>query len=205
MKHPKKWLDCLEEDVGFGKHILLTQGTFPALFVLHHADGRITPFSAFFRSDEQKRAALSLMTMIVTATECVAVSFTVEAWMKMGEARRGETTEQSQERILNGVRVSEAEDRKEVLMCSIVYRDDADERQCVTDVWEIERGADGKVVSFVTIDRGLAQHQGAMINVMPEDRPTPGMVQAANMFCAKHAVDLMEALHITTPTEDRPT
>jgi len=202
-KHPQKWVDELASNVAFGKDVLHGQGMMPALFVIHHEGGGFTPFTCLFRGDMQKRAIVSLITMFAVACDCEAVSFSAEAWLKIGDVRPGESQADA---IKRGSEISpaEAEDRKEVLMCSLTYRDEADERQAMLEVWEIERGADGKISGFKNLERGMFKHGGTMVDVLPEERPTPGMVQSAQMFLDANAESLMTVLGLETPTEDEP-
>ena len=93
--------------------------------------------------------------------------------MRRIERRIGETPGEHDARAF-AVPPSEAEDRIEIVMAELIYRDDATgERRSLADAREIVRDAKGKPVGFR--DNALdpdAQGEGRWVDVLTPDRPT---------------------------------
>jgi len=194
-KTPAKWLGTLEHDLNWAKGILLGEGEMRPMFIMHNRDGSITPLMASFKSDSHKAAIYQFLSIFILAQDCEGFSFMCEGWMKLADQRPGESYEEALERAQQ-VRPMDDESRKEVVTLMLVYRDDADERQCISALEEIERGVDGRPCGFKTIATDGAITEGAIMEIMREDRPDRDLVVAAHRFCKHKAAFIMEHLGI---------
>jgi hypothetical protein len=194
-KTPAYWRGTLEHDLNWAKGIMIGEGRLLPMFIMHNRDGSITPLMCGFKSDSHKAAVYRFISILALAMDCDGFSFMCEGWMKLADIHEGETHDAAYKRAMV-VRPMDDENRKEVVTLMLVYRDEADERQVMSALEEIERGVDAQPCGFKTISTAGAITEGAVIDILREDRPDRDVVFAAQMFCNLKAIEIMESLGV---------
>jgi hypothetical protein len=166
------WIKQLRFDMAFAERTLLEQGEVSAMFVVHTKDAKHV-IGAPARDDAEKRVMLAMVRAYCIALDAQALTFVSEAWLRSVQRAPNETEREFQART-NAVRPREAEDRVEVVMVVLAFRDGAGERQIVSDTKEIERRANGKPSGLKPYQVGGQARgwSGRMVDIFPEEAPT---------------------------------
>lgn len=198
-KPPKKWARVLAHDVEFAKRRLLDRGALEPMVIIHNTNGSVTPLAVRFDGPEHKAKVFGVLAMIITAVDAAAVSIMVEAWLRRLAQRSGESKAELEARCLDGPSPGEAEDRIEVIMLSVLYRDSAGQRQAIWHYGEIVRDAAGTVIALKPLDDetdGSAAMGGEMTEIMSEYPPDGAIRQKVQAIMAEHGATLMARLGI---------
>jgi hypothetical protein len=203
MKKPNKRLDRWAKQLAFDKAFaadrLVKDGELVPLFVLHKQQPNtiMTPLLTPFRDPEQKRQVHQFIAAALIAHDCVGFSYLSECWLRA--LPPGEDPRAAMRRVeREGPMPSVAEDRQEVLMITIVYRDDADERMSIGAMGDIIRDAKGKV-SHIQWDDDFENGElldGAVLEIMGEDAPTPSHRSIAAHMLRENGPAIMKHLGI---------
>jgi hypothetical protein len=190
----QNWHVWLTQDMNFATKQLLTDGKVSHMFVAHIADrDELIVVPLFLRSAAEKAGMYGFLKVLCVAFDVIGFSLIAEAWVRMIETRIGESAAERSARVLDGPLPSEAEDRKEIIAVTLVYRDDGG-RQTLTRMAEIVRNTTGKPISTSPIDMPEdASGDGAVPDILPETRPTPEQQTVAKKF-----VDQLSHLNLFT-------
>lgn len=177
------WAKQLRFDMAFAEKVLLDRGEVSAMFIVHTKNGvhaLVTPW----KDDDEKAQCRRIVQLYCVAHDAVALTFITEAWVRSMAKAHGETDAEFDDRV-SAVRPSQAEDRREVVMVVIAYRDAAGERKVLFESREIQRRANGKpcgLVSFREIEMNDGNLEGRMVDVLPEQPPDALQRSAAHML-----------------------
>jgi hypothetical protein len=195
MKKPKQartkglpdWIKQVQWDLELAKRILLDHGGMHPMFMIHFA-GKITVVTSNV-SHEHREQLYAYLTTLCVAKNAVALSFVAEAWVRTVPDIPGETKEENIERAL-AVMPRDAEDRIEVLLSQITYRDEGGDNHSIMRSAEIERGADGKVSGFkpdALPQDDDAKDEGMVFRILPSFIATPELQAKAQEALPKLA------------------
>lgn len=166
------WAKQVRFDMAFAERTLLKQGDVRRMFVIHAKDAlHAIPWNGA----DEKKEMLKFVRAYCIALDAEAVSFISEAWVRSVMRAHGESEAEYQERV-DAVPPSEAEDRREVVLCIVMYRE-AGERHVLSEAREIQRRANGKpdgLTPYRTLDT-LEAVGGDVIDVFPRQAPTEEM------------------------------
>jgi hypothetical protein len=140
------WKAQLRTDADYAKHILLTTGEVKPMFILHCPTG-IQVIGSTWRNLEEKRIVQGLVAMQAAIEDADAVVFIAEAWAREIHRRNDESAEAFRRRV-SSEPPSEAKDRIEVIMISVVYREDGEIKPESLEL-EIKRDKKGKPIDAV--------------------------------------------------------
>jgi hypothetical protein len=183
-KRAADWQKQLRFDMQYAEKMLIDHGELSAMFVVHTKDAShvlLTPW----RDDHEKAMCRHLARLWCIAHDAQALTFITEAWIRSLDQRPGETRAEFDARA-DAVQPRDAEDRREVVMVVIAYRDDAGERQIVFESREIQRRANGKPSGLVPLSKSntIDKLTGRMVDVLPEITPSMAQQAAAKMLLA---------------------
>lgn len=174
------WAKQVRFDMAFAEKTLLKNGDVGRMFVIHAKDAQHAMLAPW-NSREEKFRMLQMVRAYCIAVDAVAVSFISEAWVRSVMRAHGESEAEFHERS-EAVRPSEAEDRREVVMCVVMYRE-AGERHVLSEAREIQRRANGKPDGLTPYRQleTLDVVGGDVIGVFPKYPPTPEMRAMARL------------------------
>jgi hypothetical protein len=191
MTKPIDWQDQLKRDVDFARTALLKQGSLMPMFILHCPD-EVRIVGAGWADDTEKRRAQQMVGLMALAANATAISFISEAWSRAVMRHPRETEAEHQARI-DAVRPAEAEDRTEVLIVSLTYREN-NERHSLVSTLDMMRTVDGTLTEVIEREAVDAEFGGAMTDLLCPVETTPDIRTAAQVlieaFCKKHGIDL---------------
>jgi hypothetical protein len=194
-----RWREQLRYDAAFAQEALIKQGHIVPMFVVHtRDDGPNVVIAVPWKDDSDKTVALMTVKALCVAHDAVAISQIVEAWMRA--AMPGE-----READYQNLPPSKAENRREIVMCTVCWRDDATgARRGIHDMREIVRRANGRPSGLAPLDRAVAgavepsegSLEDRMVELLPETRPTP-----QERAKAREVVEMIEAMGGLSVTE----
>jgi hypothetical protein len=164
---PERWARQVRFDIEFARRMILEQGSCATILVIHlPGDRRVvcTPPPGL-----GKETVALYLRAYCAAHDAEGFAFITEAWMRDVPRRFGETEAEHDARI-DAVPIREAEDRVEIVMAQVVYRD-GDERRTAHEEREIMRDATGKVTGFRPLDLTGAS-EGRWVDVLLPEPPT---------------------------------
>jgi hypothetical protein len=167
------WEKQVRFDMAFAERMLLKQGDVGRMFVMHAKDAQHV-MAAPWKGNDEKARILTMVRAYCIAYDAEALSFISEAWIRHLDRAPGETEAEFRARS-NAIRPSEAEDRREVVMVVIMYRDAAGERQIVSDTREITRRDNGKPDGLTPyrMNEGMDMLSGGIIETFPRWPASP--------------------------------
>jgi hypothetical protein len=180
---PDRWTKQVRFDIEFAKRMVLEQGSCITILVVHlPGDRRVvcTP-----PPDLGKETVALYLRAYCAAHDAEGFAFISEAWMRNVPRRFGETEAEHDARI--AVPIRQAEDRVEIVMAQIVYRD-GDARRTSHEEREIMRDAMGKVTGFRPLDLTGAS-EGRWVDVLLPEPPTREQ-RASAAAALKHLAEL---------------
>jgi hypothetical protein len=170
---PARWTKQVRFDIEFAKRMVLEQGRCDTILVVHRRGQPNMIMRA--PTDLSKDGVALYLRALCIAEDAEGFAFISEAWMRAVGRRHGETEAEHNERAY-AVAPSEAEDRIEVVIAEIVYRDDGGERRTMHETREIVRDAAGKPVSFRRTEHHLGgevdRSEGRWVEVLTPEPPT---------------------------------
>ena len=188
---PIDWQDQLKRDVYFARTALLKQGSLMPMFILHCPD-EVRIVGAGWADAREKRRAQQMVGLMALAANATAISFISEAWSRAVMRHPRETEAEHQARI-DAVRPAEAEDRTEVLIVSLTYREN-NERHSLVSTLDMMRAVDGTLTEVIEREAVDAEFGGTMTDLLCPVETTPEIRTAAQVlieaFCEKHGIDL---------------
>jgi hypothetical protein len=173
------WTKQLRFDMAYAEKTLLKDGEVGSMFVVH-AKERMHLIAAPWRDEGEKAAILDLVRAYCIAEDAAALTYLSEAWTRHMQQAPNETEAEFRARI-DAVRPRDAEDRREMVLVMTMFRDDAGERQVVSDSREIERRANGKPSGLKPhrVNKGWDVLAGAIVDAFPQWPPSPAEREAA--------------------------
>jgi len=174
------WEKQVRFDMQFAEKTLLKNGDVGRMFVIHTKDAQHV-MAAPWNSAAEKRQMLTMVRAYCIAVDAEALSFISEAWVRSVFRAHGETEAEFNTRV-DAVAPRDAEDRREVVICMVIYRE-AGERHAVSDTREITRRDNGKPEGLAPFGQasGLDSLGGDVIEVFPKYPPTPEMRAMARL------------------------
>jgi len=166
------WPGQARRDYAFAKACVLERGQCAPFFAVHGAK-RSVIVPAFWRNDTDKDDTARVVRLICVAEDADGLSFITEAWIRRMVRAHNESEAEFQARS-NAIAPSKAEDRIEVVMANLTYRED-DERKWIVLCGEIIRDNAGKPIRIadLTLDDETGNPGGRMFDILPEERPDP--------------------------------
>jgi hypothetical protein len=160
--------------------MLLKDGYVGRIFIVHTQDRAKHVLAAPWQDDVERERYLEFIQAYCTAHNAEALCFISEAWVRYLLPLPRETEAEFQARV-DAVRPRDAHDRIEVVGVMVMYRDDAGERQVVSDTMEIERRANGKPSGLkpFRLNEGTDIFGGAVAEAFPQFPPDPAEQMAA--------------------------
>lgn len=157
------WNTELNNHVAIAKKILLNEGQLTKMFTLYTPEGQMV-IAAPSEGDEGKRQTYNLIKFLCIAENAHALVCVAEAWMK-AEWKKGNETEDEFFQRAHKVRPSQSEDRKEVVMGHIAWRENGEKKGLFTAP-EILRDWEGKITGLgeASIIEGI---QGDIPAILP--------------------------------------
>lgn len=157
------WTAQMRQDAAFAKTILLSQGEVRPMFIVHCPD-HIKVVGAGWRTAEEKRTTQKLIAMQAALEDADAICFIAEAWARDIQPIKGESDADHRRRATE-VTPSQAKDRIEVIIVSVVYREDGEAKPLCTSL-EIIRDKQGKAVDAVERPGDKATLAGPMFDML---------------------------------------
>jgi hypothetical protein len=156
------------------KRLFIARGSAPLLFIIVGHDGTKKVIAVPSPSDAAtKRQVFSLIHLACTAFDAMAYLCISEAWERA--ATVGDSDRPT-------VMPSEAEDRKEVLMVIMIYRDETGERRTLHRIHEIIRDWKTGAITLRDMTEMTDENfQGILVDILPEKRPSPAQRTAAQI------------------------
>lgn len=189
-----EWQAWMNYDMDYAVWCLVSQGEFRPLFVMHTSDGEMMLFPASWKNQQSKENIQTLVRLVCVAYDVVAVGLSIEGWMRKVFRQSGESTLAHRTRA-NAIAPAEAEDRVEVLIVTMTYRDDAGECRSLGQIAEILRDAEGQPTG---VKRDLTEKpgvEGRLVDLLPERSASPQIQLAARQ--------LLEDIGVTLERVDR--
>lgn len=165
------WQKQLETDMGFAETWLRTHGQLMPQFLVHARNGKVHVVAGDVSSDERVRVTAAIVRHMAIAHDAIAVSQMGEMWARFMHPYDRESDADYMARVA-AVRPRDAEDRCEVVICQIYYRDETDTPRELSQTREIVRDADGKITGLALRDTEVLESEGPMTHLMPEHRPS---------------------------------
>lgn len=177
MRKPRRasdWSKQLEFDMRFAEKTLRENGSVETMFSVYSKE-KVSVFPAPWRSPLEKDLYHSIAWAMCVAHDADAVSLMTEAWVRSEKRRPDESKAAMLARARSGPSPAQSEDRREVVMLWLAYRDEIGEIQHRALAREIERRASGTVVGLKPVDFGEAIPEPGfrLSSILPEERPTP--------------------------------
>ncbi len=175
--HRKSMLNFAWE---FGVQQLIANGEVHPMFTLYTPSNERLVLPAAWQNARDKANVQAKVRIVAIAHDVHAISLITEAWTRSLSRANGETEAEFHTRT-HAVRPSEAEDRTEVLMVTLTYRDDANETRSMQRSAEILRDAAGKPTGVKPVDDDLDDMTmtGSMLEILPNERPSSSQRAAA--------------------------
>jgi hypothetical protein len=181
---PERWARQVRFDIEFAKRMILEQGSCSTIMVLHlPGDRRLVCHPP---ANLGKETTSLYLRAYCAAHDAEGFAFISEAWMRNVTRRFGETEAEHDARI-DAVLPREAEDRVEIVMAQVVYRD-GDARRTVHEEREIMRDAKGKVTGFRPLGLTGAS-EGRWVDVLLPEPPTAEQ-RASAAVALEHIAEL---------------
>jgi hypothetical protein len=176
------WTRQLRFDMAFAEKTLLKDGYLGRIFVVHTKDQKLV-IPGQWDSDRERGAMLEVIKAHCLALNAEALSFISEAWARHLQQAHGETNAEFRTRV-DAVRPRDAEDRVEVVIVLTMFRDDAGQRQVISDTREIERRANGKPsgLKAFRLNEGWDVLDDAVVDAFPEFEPSRAQQHAARVL-----------------------
>jgi hypothetical protein len=194
-----KWTQQLGFDLEWAKGRLLEEGSVVTIFNVFAAN-TVHTVPCLWRSDRERDEGLALIKALAIVHGAEALSFLSEAWVRHQHPYVGESDEGYAKR-LTAINPSQSEDRREVLICSVVYNDDDGHKRKVERMCEIIRDDDGKPIDLVAFGEGASvlSADGDLDGLLPpRGYEAPPVLMAA----AKRMVDeFSESMKLDHPTK----
>jgi hypothetical protein len=173
----RDWRKRAEADFEFARKVLLEVGKVSPMYIVHGAERVVPVYCGQFPKADQRK----IMRLICIAERAEAIAMIGEAWT--ARAKRGEEHLPAS----HIVPPSEREDRIEVVMVSMTWREDG-ERRTVMRVGEIVRDAAGKAVELKAepVSGAADEFAGPATEILPERMP--------DAFAVKAAREMLEAV-----------
>lgn len=176
---PHRWHAQLHRNLEFAESYLKNHESLVPRFIIHCDKDAVvlTPW----QNDDEKDRYLMIVKLMAIAHDAEAVTHLSEAWQRVVYRQHGESAADYEQRATE-IRPSQVENRIEVVICTITYRDDDGDQKSAAISREIERSADGKV-SGLTVIKGQEEPDysttGRMVEVLPPRGYSPEIRAAA--------------------------
>lgn len=170
---PARWIKQVRFDIEFAKRMVLEQGSCATILVVYRRGQ--PPIILQQSPDLGKDTVAGYLRALCVAEDAEGFAFISEAWMRIVTRRDSETQAEHDQRVYL-VPPSEAEDRIEVVIAEIIYRDDDGERRTLHESREIIRDAAGKPSGFRSVQNVLGgaveRSEGRWVEVLSPEPPT---------------------------------
>jgi hypothetical protein len=185
-----KWQRLIETDMNFALARLKDRGELAPMATIHDHNNGVHLVALSVGEDEKTRLSMRLVRLMAVACDAEAVSTLGEMWARFMQPYHGESREEYEARVV-AVRPREAEDRREVVMSCVYYRD-AQGRPCeASQSRDIIRGPDGKVIGLGPApDYDVMQSEGQMTHLLPERRPNREQMLYAKQLLKRGGFEL---------------
>lgn len=198
MNTANEWQAMLERDVAFAERALIAHGQLLPMAVMHAADDALHVIPLAASSDSALESSNRFLRLMVVKHDAKAVSHMGEMWARHMAPYARESDAEYTERVM-ATRPRDAEDRREVVMVQLWYRDRDGEAHELSTSRDIIRGDDGKVTGLGPApDWDVIESEGPWSNMLPPSRP--------NREQRRYAAQLLDRLYSTSqvPVPRRP-
>lgn len=184
------WQSMLLFDMAFAERTLIDQGEVSPMATIHCPGNVVNLVSMNLTTDALKEKSLVMVHWLGVANEALAISMLSEMWMRRLN-RYDRETEADYEARVHAVRPRDAEDRREVVMVQLYYRDDGGAVRELSQSREIIRDAAGKPTGLVPAEDDPSEvifSEGRMTKVMSAKPPTGEQVRYAKQLLKRHGM-----------------
>lgn len=190
--------EWLERDVAFAERTLIAHGQLLPMAVIHARDDALHVIPLDAANDAALESSNRFLRLMVVKHDAKAVSHMGEMWARHMAPYARESDAEYTERVM-ATRPRDAEDRREVVMVQLWYRDRDGEAHELSTSRDIIRGDDGKVTGLGPApDWDVIESEGPWSNMLPPSRP--------NREQRRYAAQLLDRLYSTSqvPVPRRP-
>lgn len=198
MNTANEWQAMLERDVAFAERTLIAHGQLLPMAVIHARDDALHVIPLDAANDAALESSNRFLRLMVVKHDAKAVSHMGEMWARHMAPYARESDAEYTERVM-ATRPRDAEDRREVVMVQLWYRDRDGEPHELSTSRDIIRGDDGKVTGLGPApDWDVIESEGPWSNMLPPSRP--------NREQRRYAAQLLDRLYSTSqvPVPRRP-
>jgi hypothetical protein len=185
------WREMLAFNMEFAESRLIEAGDVRPMATVHGSDNTAHTIAMNMSDDAHKEQSLRFVRLLATAHDADAVSTIGEMWMRTMFPYHGESEAEYMARV-DAVRPRDAEDRKEVVMCQLYYRDAAGSVRELSNSREIIRGADGKPTGLKPSEYPDAEvifSEGPMTDLLPKRKPTAEQMRYARQLIKRLGIE----------------
>jgi hypothetical protein len=181
------WSEWLRHNVEYAKKQILKDGTLSGIFAIHGRDGQTYIVQADFSDSEEKRTIYDFVEMMCVAYDAIGLSHIAEAWVRTVAPRHQESPDELLQRAYAGPKPSQAEDRSEVIIITMIYREN-EERHIIGEFYEIIREWSGKITGLRLMDPDIKPSSGDVLELLSATTP-PAWKQAAAAAVVKQITE----------------
>jgi hypothetical protein len=180
-----------QTNFAFARKMLLDRGEVAPFFVVYGRE-RIVPLIIPARDKDAQQMAVRIACV---AEDASAVAYVGEAWTRSIMRLPGETDAEHHERA-TAVAPSEAEDRVEIVLANLDWRDAAGDQYCLTMSAEILRDVTGAVCGTGPQETvGPAPAEGRFAALLPPFLIEPWMREEARRLMKRFGTEISNRLH----------
>jgi hypothetical protein len=185
-----RWQSLIEMDMGFALDRLKDRGQLLPMVTLHDRSNGMHVCAIEVGSDEKVRHSMRIVRLMAVALDAQAISHVGEMWARFMAPYAGESQPEYEARV-NAVRPRDAEDRREVVMATVHYRDDTGRPRELSQTRDILRGDDGRVTGLgpAPTDEVL-DSEGPMTHLLTERRPNDQQMLYAKQLLKRLGFDM---------------
>lgn len=183
-----RWQGLIELDMNFALSRLKEFGGLAPMASIYDRNNGVHVVALDVGEDARVQLSMRLVRLMATALDAEAVSTVGEMWARFMAPYHGEFTAEYEARV-TAVRPRDAEDRREVVMSAVYYRDERGQACEVSQSRDIIRDAAGKVTGLGPAPAyEVIQSDGAMTHLLPAHRPNPEQMLYAKQLLKRSGV-----------------
>jgi len=185
-----QWQKILELDMEFALERLKARGELQPQAAIHDHNGGISMVALSVGTDEKTKTSMRLVRLMAVALDAEAVTTLGEMWARFMQPYHGESREEYEARVV-AVRPRDAEDRREVVMSCVHFRDENGRLREISQSRDIIRDAAGKVTGLGPApDYDVLESDGAMTHLLPARRPNAEQMLYAKQLLKRGGIDV---------------
>ena len=185
-----KWQRLIETDMNFALEALKERGELAPMATIHDRNNGVSLVALSVGSDEKTQLSMRLVRLMAVALDAEAVTTLGEMWARFMAPHHGESREEYETRVA-AVRPRDAEDRREVVMSCVYFRNDAGRACEISQSRDIIRDAAGRVTGLGPApDYDVIESEGPMTHLLPARRPTGEQMLYAKQLLKRGGIEV---------------